>query len=88
MSNEKEYVYRRVKGDAQHLVQLLQQAEYLEHLKYHNIIKEDLIREDYEEVMLRDVKSALSRIYIELELHKVEGRLDVIYNKDFTTEDE
>lgn len=83
MSNEKEYIYRRTKGDAQHLVQLLQRAEYFENLKHHNIIKEDLVRDDYEEVVLRDIKSALSRIYIELELHNVKGRLDAIYDQNF-----
>ena len=75
--------YRRVKEDARYISEIASNLETIKMLDEQGALKPSSIHENYEKRQLRDIKNALSNIYLILELNNVKGVADQIFNKDF-----
>ena len=78
-----EHLYRKVKEDASYIAEIATTLTTIKSLDKQNVLKPSSISNSYEARKLKDIKNALSNIYLILELHEVKCFADEIYNKDF-----
>lgn len=78
------YLYNKVKEDASYIVDIATELKSIRMLEDNDLLSKDKqMNPVYEERKLRDIKNALSNIYLILELHEVVGMCDQIYNSEF-----
>lgn len=75
--------YSRVKEDARYIAEIATKLETIKTLDEQGVLKPSSIHESFEKRQLRDIKNALSNIYLILELHDITGMADQIFNKEF-----
>lgn len=82
------HLYNKVKEDARYVADIATEFKTLRMLEDNELLSSDKkMNPKYEERQLRNIKNAISNIYLILDLHEVEGICDQIYNKDFEPRD-
>ena len=82
-----QHIYKRTKEDAGYISEIATKLEFLANLEEQDLLHTEKIRSNYEEQRKREIKNALTNIYLLLDLHAVKGVADHIYNPNFNPEE-
>lgn len=82
MKIEKHF-YAKAKEDACYISEIAHRMETIEMMFENKIADESLLGKKYEERQLRDIKNALTNIYLLLKLHEVKGIADQVFNSEW-----
>ena len=78
------HILNKVAEEGKLITKLGTELSYLKMLEDNSLIKDGKsFRSGYEERQLRDIKNAITNIYLMLDLHEVKGMCDGVYNKNF-----
>ena len=82
-----QHIYKKAKEDARYISEIATKLEFLTNLEEQDLLHTEKIRSNYEEQRKREIKNALTNIYLLLDLHEVKGVADHIYNPNFNPEE-